>query len=110
MLIRLGYDIELEFTQSTTVVGVLNVHPSRRSELLEPDTITFSSSIPSESYSDSFGNLCTRMLGQPWTLELKNSRLLYDSGESVPVYLKAEYLPVDKLPTEVLQFLLSSRY
>jgi hypothetical protein len=56
MLIRLGYDIELEIPQPLTVIGVLNVHPSRERDLLEPDEVAVSPSIPVEKFVDSFGN------------------------------------------------------
>jgi len=110
MLIRLGYDIELEISQSLTVVGVLNVHPSRQADLLEPDLVGVSPAIPVETYSDSFGNLCTRVLAPPGTLQFKNSTLIYDSGEPDPMDWNAEQIPVEKLPPETLLFLLASRY
>ena len=62
MLIRLGYDIELEIAQSMAVVAVLNVHPSRLSDLREPDEIQVSPHCAHEQYRDSFGNICTRII------------------------------------------------
>jgi len=110
MLIRLGYDIELDISQPLTVVGVLNVHPSRQADLREPDQVTVWPAVPVEEYSDSFGNRCTRFLAPQGTVRLSNSTLIYDSGEPDPVEWNAEQIPVHKLPTEVLQFLLASRY
>jgi transglutaminase-like putative cysteine protease len=110
MLIRLGYDIELEVIQPITIVGVLNVHPSRVADLREPDRVTVSPAIHLEEYEDTFGNRCTRLLAQPGTLRLSNSTLIHDSGQPDPVDRNARRVPVGELPPETLQFLLASRY
>ena len=39
MLIRLGYDIRFELPGSVPMVALLNVHPSRVTDLLEPDEL-----------------------------------------------------------------------
>jgi len=110
MLIKLGYDIELAFPQPTTVIAVLNVHSSRTRDLLQPDELRLDPEVPHDTYIDSFGNLCTRMLAAPGSLRLWNSTLIRDSGELDPVDPTAMQIPVDRLPTETLQFLLASRY
>jgi transglutaminase-like putative cysteine protease len=110
MLIRLGYDIVLENAQPHTIVGVLNVHPSRVVDLLEPDRVRVYPAIPVDEYSDSFGNLCTRMLAPQGTLRLSNSTLIRDSGLPDPVDWTARQIPVEELPPETLMFLLASRY
>ena len=70
MLIRLGYDIELEIAQSMAVVAVLNVHPSRTRDLREPDRIHTPPGVAREEYLDNFGNICTRIMAQPGPLRL----------------------------------------
>ena len=62
MLIRLGYDIELEISQQMAVVAVLNIHPSRIADLVEPDEIQISQQVRRDEYFDAFGNKCTRIL------------------------------------------------
>jgi transglutaminase-like putative cysteine protease len=110
MLIQLGYDIELENAQPIPIVGVLNVHPSRAGDLLEPDQVRVSPAIPVEKYTDRFGNLCTRIFAPQGTLRLSNSTLIRDSGQPDPVAWNASQVPVEKLPPETLEFLLASRY
>ena len=39
MLIRLGYDIQFEVPAPVAMVALLNVHPSRVHDLLEPDEL-----------------------------------------------------------------------
>lgn len=110
MLIRLGYDIVLENAQPHTIVGVLNVHPSRVADLLEPDRVTLTPPVRVEEYSDSFGNLCTRMFAPQGTLRISNSTLIRDSGLPDAVDWSARPIPVEELPPDTLQFLLASRY
>ncbi|MGA2716007.1 MAG: transglutaminase family protein [Bryobacteraceae bacterium] len=110
MLIRLGYDIELEISQQMAVVAVLNIHPSRNADLVEPDQIQISQQVPRDEYFDSFGNKCTRILAQPGPLRLWSSTLIEDSGEPDAVDWNAPQIAVDKLPHDTLRFLLASRY
>jgi transglutaminase-like putative cysteine protease len=110
MLIRLGYDIELNISQPMTVVAVLNVHTSRTADLREPDEIQISPEAPSERYLDSFGNICTRIMSPQGILRLSNSTMIEDSGLPDAVDWNAPQVPVEHLPADTLQFLLASRY
>lgn len=110
MLIRLGYDIELELSQPMAVVAILNVHPSRIADLLEPDEVQLSQWTRKDEYIDTFGNRCLRIQCSGGPLRLSNSTLINDSGEPDPVDWTASYIPIEKLPAEALRFLLSSRY
>jgi transglutaminase-like putative cysteine protease len=110
MLIRLGYDIEVELSMPMTVVAVLNVHPSRAKDLREPDEIQISPQVKQEKYLDCFGNVCARIEAPRGPLRLSNSTLIEDSGEPDAVDRSAPQLPISQLPKEGLQFLLASRY
>jgi transglutaminase-like putative cysteine protease len=110
MLIRLGYDIQLELSMPMTVVAVLNVHPSRAKELRELDEIQISPEAEQERYLDSFGNVCTTIQAPRGSLRLFNSTLIEDSGEPDPVDWSAPQLPIADLPKNTLQFLRASRY
>src|SRR5215831_15039576 len=110
MLIRLGYDIELENSRPQTVVAMLNVHSSRIDDLLEPDIVQMSPNAAAEEYTDTFGNRCVRISAPAGPLRLFNSTLISDSGRPDAVNWDAVQAPVDQLPTETLQFLLASRY
>ena len=59
MLIRLGYDIGFDVPAPVTIVAMLHVHPSRESDLLEPDELKLDPEVPITSYIDTFGNRCT---------------------------------------------------
>jgi hypothetical protein len=110
MLIRLGYNIELELSKPLTVVAMLNVHPSRSADLLEKDEIRVSPDAIRDEYIDSFGNRCSRIVAPQGRLALSNSTLVRDSGAPDPVDWNAPQMPIEHLPSDVLQFLLASRY
>jgi transglutaminase-like putative cysteine protease len=110
MRIRLGYDIELENSRPQAVVAVLNVHPSRHKDLLEPDEVQTSPAVPRQEYFDSFGNRCLKLAAPSGRIRLTNSTLIWDSGQPDPVDWNAPQVPANELPPEILQFLLASRY
>jgi transglutaminase-like putative cysteine protease len=110
MLIRLGYDIQFEIGQPVPIVTLLSVHPSRRHDLQAPDRVTAEPGVPATEYTDSFGNICTRILAPPGTLRLTNSTVIQDSGLLDPISPYAREVPVEELPTEVLRFLMPSRF
>jgi len=110
VLIRLGYDIEFDLRGDVPFVCLVNVHPSRVQNLLEPDILTVDPDTPVRTYIDSFGNRCTRFLGHKGNIRLYNSTLIEDSGDPDPVNPSAREVPVELLPPETLVYLLSSRY
>jgi transglutaminase-like putative cysteine protease len=110
MKIRLGYDMVFATPHKVAVVAMLHVHPTRMPDLLEPDFLEVNAGVVKEEYLDSFGNLCSRLGVPAGELHLHGSTLIEDSGEPDAAGEGAEELPVVKLPTETLQFLLSSRY
>lgn len=110
MLIRLGYDIQFEIPATVAMVALLNVHPDRVQDLLEPDVLQTEPKLEIANYIDSFGNRCSRFVAPPGPLRLSSSTLIRDSGEPDPVNLAARELPVGDVPNEVLCYLLNSRY
>jgi transglutaminase-like putative cysteine protease len=110
MLIRLSYDIELENSRPQAVVAVLNVHPSRTADLMEPDELQICPDVPRQDYTDSFGNRCVMISAPAGSLRLSNSTLISDTGAPDPVDWNAPQVPVSLLPPETLRFLLASRY
>jgi transglutaminase-like putative cysteine protease len=92
------------------VVALLSVHPTRRADLLEPDSLRVSPDVPVEQYEDSFGNICTRLFAPAGLLRLQGATLIHDSGEPDAADPAAEQWPAQDLPAHTLQFLLASRY
>ncbi len=110
MLIRLGYDIEFYLPYPTPIVALLDVHPSRIPDLREPDQLKVEPEVPVERYVDSFGNHCSRFLAPAGIVRLYNSTLIEDSGLPDVQAPEARQHPVEELPSEVLRFLMGSRY
>ena len=110
MLIRLGYDISFEIPVEVPILALLNVYASRTRDLLEPDLLKLDPPVPIDVYTDSFGNLCSRFVAQPGLVRLHNSTLIQDSGAVDAEDPRAPEIPVKDLPTEVLRYLLPSRY
>lgn len=110
MLIRLGYDIQFDLPAPVSFVAMLHVHPSRANDLREPDLLQTDPALSLDCYIDSFGNICTRFDAPAGPLRLSNSTLIGDSGEPDPVHPFAIEHPVHDLPSNVLHYLLNSRY
>ncbi len=110
MLIRLAYDIQFDIPAPVAMVALLNVHPSRVADLLEPDELHAEPSIPITRYIDSFGNRCARFVAPAGQLRLSGSTLINDSGNPDTLNLAARQADVGDLPNEVLSYLLNSRY
>ncbi len=110
MLIRLGYDIIFDLPQPTSMVAMLHVHPSRVPDLQTPDILVVEPALPLHEYTDSFGNLCTRVSAPAGSLRFLGDTIIADPGTLDPQMHEAKEHPIDDLPDEVLQFLLSSRY
>jgi transglutaminase-like putative cysteine protease len=110
LLIRLGYDIEFATRLRVPIIALLHVHPSRVADLREPDILRTDPVVSIDLYTDSFGNVCSRFVAPAGGIRLHNQTLIQDSGEPDPVGLEAAQLPVENLPSEVLRYLLASRY
>ena len=110
MQIRLGYELIYDFPQSTPLILTLNIHYSRVSDLLQPDHLITSPSVPMSSYRDGFGNWCTRLVAPPGRLRLSADAIIQDSGLPEVTAPGAWQYDVQNLPAETLVYLLGSRY
>ena len=110
MQIRLGYDIQFETTADVPFVTLLNVHPSRRADLREPDVVQTDPALNVENFEDGFGNHSCRLVVPAGKVRFHSSTLIEDSGEPDRQGLDAAEIPIERLPTEVLPFLMNSRY
>lgn len=110
MLIRIGFDITYASPQATPMVLMLSVHPSRRNDLVTPDALLTAPFVKCSTYTDMFGNLCTRLVAPPGEIHLSADALVRDSGLPDPTTLDAPEIPVANLPSDVLAYLLGSRY
>lgn len=110
MLISFGYDITLYLPAEAAIIFTLNVHPSRKKDLIENEQFTIEPHLPVQTYFDNFGNHCNRIRCPAGTLRLCSAGLIHDNGEWDLYAPNATQVDVHDLPTELLPFLLSSRY
>jgi len=110
MKIRIGYELLYDCPQPTPMILMLNVHYSRVSDMITPDHIVTTPSLPQRAYRDSFGNWCTRIVAPPGRTRITTDALVMDSGEPDVVAANAWQTPIENLPEEALLYLLGSRY
>src|ERR1700680_43429 len=84
MLIKIGYEIALRFPLPTAVITLLHVHPSRRSDLIEPERFAVDPELPVEEYFDPFGNHRGRVCAPAGLLRLLSEAVVRDSGVLEP--------------------------
>ncbi|PZM10731.1 transglutaminase-like domain-containing protein [Rhizobium tubonense] len=110
MKIRAGFHIGYECPQPTPMLLVLNIHPSRRIDLLTDQVLGFDQPIDAREYTDAFGNACTRIVAPPGLTTIATDFEIYDSGLPDVIPDDAIQHDIKDLPNEVLVFLLGSRY
>jgi len=110
MLIRLGYEIAFRLPQPTPMLVTLNIHDSRRTDIVIGQELRALPGVPMRQYHDSFGNTCTRLHAPAGLFTLYADAVVQDSGVQDLTMPTAREVPVDELPDETLIFLLGSRY
>ncbi len=110
MLIRLGYEIEVECPQPTPIITMLEIHPDRRHDIQFEKPFRPTPEVETRIYRDYFGNICRRTLAPAGRFRFTYDAEVSDSGKREPVNSFAAGTPVEKLPDDTLGFLLGSRY
>lgn len=116
MHIRYGYQIELVCERDTPIVTMLDVHPSRRHDLVAPDDlhVTALSSperrVPMNLFLDHYGNLCRRFVAPAGGVLIEASGIAHDDGHPDAVERGAVETRPEHLPDDVMMYLLGSRY
>ena len=110
MRIRFGYELVYDCPQPTPMILMLNVHFTRVSDMVVPDHLITSPSIPVAPYRDAFGNWCSRIVAPAGALRLSTDAVINDSGAPEAVVPSAAQVAVQDLPEDCLVFLLGSRY
>lgn len=108
--IRIGYELVYDCPQPTPMLLMLNVHYTRVSNLITPDYLITTPSLPVTGYRDSFGNWCTRLVAPAGETKLTADALIYDSGLPDIVVPTARQSTIPELPEEAIVYLLSSRF
>src|SRR5580658_2529270 len=110
MYIRFGYDLLYSTSTPTHMILMLHPHLGRDQKYVVTDKMQLSRPLPQRVYTDGFGNTCTRVQLPTGPTRITSDALIVDSGIPEPAALTAPELAPRDLPSDVLQFLLSSRY
>src|SRR5436190_8736210 len=110
MFIRIGYDLIFDVPAPTPMVLMLYVHPERAGDLREPEKLNIEPALPTEEFLDPYGNRCARLLAPTGPLRLRSESVIFDHGLHDAQSPNARQHRADELPTDVLPYLLASRY
>ncbi len=114
MLIRTEFDIQFYLQFKTPMIAMLHLHPPLEPAVRSGNelriTADYGVQVPSTEYLDSFGNRCTRFFAPSGWLTLMGETVLEVPELPDETASAARQAPIEELPSEVLQFLLPSRY
>jgi transglutaminase-like putative cysteine protease len=110
MKLRVVFEMNYEFPQPTPMIMVLGTHFTRASDIVVPDYLTTSPSVPISPYRDGFGNWCSRIVAPAGPMRLAADGVVRDSGQPDQVFAAASQHLIEDLPPDVLVYLLGSRY
>ena len=111
MYIKVGYELVYDCPQPTPMLLMLNIHYSHANQIVTPDLLTVSPSVPVSSYRDAFGNWCSRLEMPAGRTTISTSAVVRATGlaEPSPVLNARQHL-IGEIPEDALVFLLASRY
>ena len=110
MLIRYGFDIDIQLWQPTTLITAMDVHRSQRNAIVEENEFQTSTGARVQTWDDDEGNKFRRLSGGPGILGLQLNGVVVNSGALDDRDLDAELVPVQNLPSDTLPYLRNSRY
>ncbi len=118
MLVRNCFAIEFDLPLDTAIIGLLRLHPTLDSRTTQPEQLTATHLTPDgsrqplavEEYLDAFGNRASRFLAPAGHLRLAGESTVETLTQPDEIVTEARQHPIEDLPHDVLQFLLSSRY
>ena len=113
MLVRTEFDIQFQLAFPTPMIALLHLDHSLDSSVKSGNELRVegdAGDVPFTEYTDSFGNRCTRFVAPAGRLKLSSEAVVERPEGTDDVGADADQSAVEDLPSEVLQFLLPSRY
>jgi transglutaminase-like putative cysteine protease len=117
MLVKSEYDIQFHVSMPTPMMAMLHLHPSLEAQVragnelkVEHIDLETKTDIPISEYRDVFGNRCTRFVAPNGAIRLSGTSVVEMEGLADPINAHAKQVPVEDLPSGVLQYLRASRY
>jgi transglutaminase-like putative cysteine protease len=110
MFIRAGFEAAFEFAEPTPVLLMAHVHPSRDASIRQRTRLTSQPSVVISEYIDVYGNRCGRCVVPKGLVSFRSDAVIEDDGQPDVQVWNALQHKVEDLPSDVLLFLLASRY
>jgi transglutaminase-like putative cysteine protease len=117
MLIKSEYDIQFHLPVPTPMMAILHLHPTLEPQVRAGNRLKIEhidnetrTEISASEYHDTFGNRCTRFMTPAGAIRLSGESVVEVEGRADTINAYAQQMPIEDLPSEVLQFLLPSRY
>ena len=117
MRIRNQFALEFDMPRAAAMIGLLRLHPSlnerqQSEEVLLAEHVSggVGQKLEIDDYLDGFGNRCSRFVAPTGHLRLTGNSVIEAEAVRDEIATYARQHAVEELPTEVLQFLLASRY
>lgn len=110
MLIRFGYEIDIECMVPVPMVLALSTHSELRGRLIGLDFVRAPGESSPWTYVDRFGNRITRILAPAGSTRLWSDCVVDIDGSPDPRTPAARQHSIAELPNDVLTWLLASRY
>ncbi len=110
MLIRAGFEAAFDFSKPAAILLNAYVHPSRAHTICWLERLTVKPQADIWEYTDVYGNRCGRTSVPAGGVVFRTDAVIEDDGlPDVQVYNALQH-SVQDLPSDVLLFLLASRY
>jgi transglutaminase-like putative cysteine protease len=110
MLIRYGFDIRLSLSQPVLVTTLMDVHPSRRSQIVHETDFSTEPRCDVQVVTDAFGNIARRFVAPAGVVSLTSVGIVRDSGRPETLPLNTPAADLSRLPADVSLYLQGSRY
>ena len=80
MLLQVDFEISFKFAETTPVLLMTYLHPSRDATVRSPEQFSIEPQVPVSRFMDSFGNRCGRAVLPPGLVVFRNHAIVEDSG------------------------------
>src|SRR4051794_23555472 len=110
MLIRVGFEMVFNMPTPAPMLLMLALRPERDPWVRKPGGLRVEPEVPIDWFVDGYGNRCARMVAPAGRLSIRDDAIVEDSGRTDEFAPHAPQAPVEALPSEVLVYLLASRY
>ena len=107
---KINAGCELTFTAQAETPVVLMLRPrSGDAQWIVSDQYIIDPVVPVVEFTDAYGNLCQRLIVPPGQFRVKTTTQA-ETADEIDVAVGAPFTPIQDLPTDIMQFLLASRY